>query len=287
MRLLHKQQESYVVANGSFAGVFASLREIRRVHEMHPDFRISATQHSLDDTTLQTTELNRRSQTGTHTGKKERSSDPRTVIQVQADIEPGAPASGFTHEPVVMDWEAVQEVRPANAVQDRLLRGTLPEQHGGLDGSVTEDLESRGVVDEDGELIVAISMYCNNLTMKLTEVMQHRHAAQRSCSTEVMQHRGHAAQRSCSTEVMQHRGHAAQRSCSTEVMQHRGHQHRGHAAQRSCSTEVMQHRGHVAQRSCSTEVMQHRGHAAQRSCSTEVMQHRGHAAQRSCSTEVM
>ena len=150
VRLLHKQQESYVVANGSFAGVFASLREIRRVHEMHPDFRISATQHSLDDATLQTTELNRRSQTGTHTGKKERSSDPRTAIQVQADIEPVAPASGFTHEPV--DWE-VRKAKSSGGKQDQLLSSALPE-HSGLDYYDTgTDLNSKGVVDEDGELM--------------------------------------------------------------------------------------------------------------------------------------
>lgn len=157
MRLFHKQQESYVVANGSFAGVFASLREIRRVHELHTDFRISATQHSLDDNTLQTPALNRRSQTVTHTGKKEGSSNARTVIQVQVavNIEPEAPAQGFTREAVAMDWEAA-EIRPANPMQDQFLRGTLPE-HGGLDSYATEaDLESRGVVDEDGEFMSRI-----------------------------------------------------------------------------------------------------------------------------------
>lgn len=38
-----------MVAKGSFAGVYASLSEIMRVHETHPDFRISVSQQSVEE----------------------------------------------------------------------------------------------------------------------------------------------------------------------------------------------------------------------------------------------
>ena len=52
VRLYHKRHQSYVVAEGSFAGIFASLEEIKRVHRMHPDYRISTAHRSVDETSV-------------------------------------------------------------------------------------------------------------------------------------------------------------------------------------------------------------------------------------------
>lgn len=152
MRLYHKQKESYVVAKGSFAGVFTNLAEIRRVHEMHSDFRISVTQTYIDGD-LEASNFGSTSSRGdprTHPQNTTHyNGTPQSVTQVSVDVEPDrslravAESRASVSTPLrLTDGEKVVGEAQTDSVGHR-------ESPQGGSGYV-KDAESRGVVDEDG-----------------------------------------------------------------------------------------------------------------------------------------
>lgn len=176
MRLYHKKQESYVVAEGSFAGVFASLEEIRRVHQTHPDFKIS-TSHETESLFSQSSSITNPQQVphpslphhiGNTTPAPAINREDRArggggggmrTIQVKADIEPQGvpkhPEANYMQEdlpPQESHQAAMSDVVPV----ERSLAGDSWGAVKTLDYYNTEGLGDRRVVDEDG----IMHLYC-------------------------------------------------------------------------------------------------------------------------------
>ena len=165
MRLYHKQKKSYVVAKGSFAGVYANLDEIRSVHEMHPDFRISVTQKSMDKglqavSTAVTAQQQQQQQISTAPNAPHNKGNS---IQVKVDMEAGhSTTTGTGYLPELLPWQEDQTgvpplglkrvrsgVSTSELQEDTLGHGVLTK--GMLDYThAKKDLQCRGVVDEDG-----------------------------------------------------------------------------------------------------------------------------------------
>lgn len=159
VRLYHKEMESYIVAKGSFAGVFASLDEIRKVHEMHPDFRTSLA-HQAGDPGLVAASIPpnyERVAVNSRVGDSSR----RGTLQVQADVEPidALRGSSLVHNPHRKTRDSLKFIPPpfhggltgeATLGEDVLSHRKV--SRGGLDYYDTgTDFESRGVVDENGK----------------------------------------------------------------------------------------------------------------------------------------
>lgn len=163
MRLCHKQKESYIMAKGSFAGVFASLDEIRTVHEMHPDFRASMSHHpiepDLEDASASSTLPSYENVAANLQARSAPSSSRRGTLQVQADVEPASLLRGSALHPHGKTRSGQKApFQPVNGgITGEATFGDDALSHraasrGGLDYYDTgKDFESRGVVDEDGK----------------------------------------------------------------------------------------------------------------------------------------
>lgn len=159
MRLLHKQQESYVVAKGSFAGMFANLDEIRRIHEMHPDFRISIAQKSSDRNIVTESVKSSSRRTSGRSGRicspAQNLSGQGELIQVEADV---------TGKEMSLERSQLIEQQKLSTSSLSLMSDMGGGIHGlgdredvlrnGLD--FYKDPDCIGVVDEDGKIYIII-----------------------------------------------------------------------------------------------------------------------------------
>ena len=83
-----------MVAEGSFAGIYANLKEIQKIHEMHSDFKTSLAQQSFERSIEA---VNTKKNSSIPHASKEKTSngvtgkdDKSKTIEVRADIEPQA-----------------------------------------------------------------------------------------------------------------------------------------------------------------------------------------------------
>lgn len=130
MRVYHKHKESYIVAKGSFAGVFASLAEIMRVHKMHPDFKISVAQQSIDE---------------------DLEASSRQSSYEHPDVEADTSIRGFAYN-VDADGQASQLAANGEVTFQGDAHNHRVAGRDGLDYYDTgKDFETRGVVDQDGK----------------------------------------------------------------------------------------------------------------------------------------
>ena len=156
VRLYHKQKESYVVAKGSFAGVYANIKEIRRVHEMHPDFRISITQGAIDRGLEAAT--SEPGSNGVALQRRVEEDATRNSVQVQVDVEVDRPVHGSTYFPE--QWSREPQAGNASPFSLTPLHArvsSLPQEDAPGCSMLAKKLDfknsfqSKGVVDEDGK----------------------------------------------------------------------------------------------------------------------------------------
>lgn len=167
MRLLHKQQESYVVAKGSFAGMFANLDEIRRIHEMHPDFRISIAQKSSDRNIVTESVKSSSRQTSGRSGRicspAQNLSGQGELIQVEADVT--GKEMSFERSQLIEQQKLSTSSLSLMSDMGSGIQGLGDREdvlRNGLD--FYKDPDCIGVVDEDGKIlyiIIIISFFFN------------------------------------------------------------------------------------------------------------------------------
>ena len=157
------------MAEGSFAGIFASLEEIKRVHRMHPDYRIKAAERSIKGRVETEHFISPQSShpmttTTTDPQKSNLKKGKQTVsktVKVQADIE--YQDTNRVSKPETHQWVAMEQQRSSAPLQprqniaatsnhDRSHYDTRESERTGLDYfDLGEDRRNIGVIDEDGE----------------------------------------------------------------------------------------------------------------------------------------
>ncbi len=154
VRLYHRKYEGYVVAEGSFAGVYASLNEIRRVHEMHPEFKAFEPKHqqllSQTDTTLSTSSAPLRSAIK-HQGNTKGKDKKAYKSIVLADMEPQIMnPEANPHPPTAPPPLVRQQSQTSLCDISELYFSSVSSRIEPDYNDIGERDENRGVVDEDG-----------------------------------------------------------------------------------------------------------------------------------------